>query len=120
VVTAKFAGLTAEATVEVVTVAKVSVEPPELKLQARGEPQKIVMRVFDSLGRPLTDRKPMARCQNEAVCRTNNDEVHPVDPGETTLVVSTEGKTAQAHVVVGPGAPEAAGNGEPKQGAKKK
>jgi hypothetical protein len=94
--------LTAEAPVEVIAVGKVTVAPTELKLEARGDPMPITMEVFDTRGRPLKDRMPMARCMNEDVCRTAADGVHPVDPGTTKLVVTAEGAKAEAEVTVVP------------------
>ena len=99
---ARWNELEGEANVEVVTVAKVTVEPAELKLEARGTPAKLTIQVFDYLGRPLRDRVPMSRCLNEDVCRATNDQVHPVDAGESKLIVSAEGRTAEARVLVGP------------------
>ncbi len=102
-VRAKLGTLTAEAPVEVLAVGKVTVEPTELKLDARGDPQELKMEVFDTRGRPLKDRLPIARCRNEEVCRTAGSEVHPVDPGQTKIVVSSEGVETEVQVTVAKG-----------------
>lgn len=99
-ITARLGAVSAEALVEVVVVDRVSVTPAELTFEARGEPKKIAIRVLDAGGRELRDRMPVARCLNEEVCRTASDQVHPVDPGQTSLVVSAEGKKAEIPVTV--------------------
>jgi len=92
----------AEALVEVLTVGRVEVEPKELTLKARGEPQAVTVKVFDYQGRPLADRLPMLRCQNENVCRTSQAGVVPVDPGETVLVVSADPAKTEIPIKVVP------------------
>jgi hypothetical protein len=108
-VIAKVGELTAEAIVEVQGVGKVEVEPAEgFNFEARGEPKPFTIKVFDLHGRPISDRAPVARCMNEDVCRTATDGVHPVDPGETTLLVTCEGQKAEVPVKVAPAKEEAA------------
>jgi hypothetical protein len=102
-VIASYKDLRAEAAIEVIAVGKVTVEPVEgLTLDARGEPKPIVIKVYDVKGRPLNDRIPNARCQNETICRVFPDGVRGVDSGETTLVVTAEGSTAQMPIKVLP------------------
>lgn len=90
----------AEANVEVVAVGKLVVEPTELKLEARGEPVPLTITVYDQEGRLLKDRMPFARCEDEDVCRTSERGVHPVDPGQTRVVVTAEGQKAEVAVTV--------------------
>jgi hypothetical protein len=102
-VLARVGELSAEAAVEVVAVGKVTVEPTEgLTLEARGEGKPIVIKVYDVQGRPLNDRVPVARCQDENICRVFPDGVHGVDSGETRLLVKAEGATAEIPVKVLP------------------
>jgi hypothetical protein len=100
--TATLGELKAEVQVEVVTVGKVTAEPTELTFEARGEPKPLTIKVFDYLGRELKDRSPLARCENEDVCRTSNLGVHPVDPGETLVRVTAEGQETTVQVKVEP------------------
>lgn len=99
-ITARLGKLSADAELDVEVVEGVTVAPAELSLKAWGEHKKIAIRVFGPNGRELTGRMPVARCLDEDVCRTLGNEVHPVDPGKTTLVVSAEGKTAEIPVTV--------------------
>lgn len=100
---AKVGGVAAEANVEVVAVGRITVEPGELSLEARGPPKALAIKVFDQEGRPLFDRAPSVRCVNEEVCRTGREGVHPVDPGQTMVLVTVEGQWAEIPVRVGPG-----------------
>ncbi len=97
---ARLGKLVADAEVEVEVVERVAVEPGELSLKAWGDPKPIAIRVFGPNGRELKGRLPMARCMDEEVCRATSSEVHPVDPGKTTLVVSAEGKKVEIPVTV--------------------
>lgn len=96
-------GLVSEAPVEVQGVGKVTLEPTAgLTLDARGEGKPITIKVFDLNDREVSDRQPVARCQDENVCRVFPDGVHGVDSGETTLVVTCEGARAEIPVKVLP------------------
>lgn len=99
-VTARLGKLSADAEIDVEVVEGVAVEPAELSLKAWGESKSIAIRVLGPNGRELKGRMPVARCLDEDVCRATGVEVHPVDPGKTTLVVSAEGKKAEIPVTV--------------------
>lgn len=131
-ITAMCEGIKSDAVVDVQGVSKITVEPAEgLTLDARGEGKPIKVTVFDLAGHPTIDRVPQFRCQSEDICRVfPGDEgpvVNGVDSGETTLLVSCEGKTATIPIKVNPTEEERIAKGidvdkpaKPVKGAKKK
>ena len=106
VLTAALGDLKYEARVEVRSEGRIEIEGGEITLTLSvdefgdpvREPVTVKAAVFDTLGRKYEGKKPVLRCADENVCRTSNDKVVPVEPGETRLIAKSG--TAEAEIPV--------------------
>jgi|GEM_PF-1513078 Bacterial Ig-like domain (group 2). len=108
VLTATLGTLKYDARVEVRSEGRIEIEGGEITLTLSvdefgdpvREPVTVKAAVFDTLGRKYEGRKPVLRCADENVCRTSNDKVVPVEPGETRLIASSGSASAEIPVKV--------------------
>lgn len=92
-----------EVVVVVRLVARVELEPGELRLRLldRPEPATMSIRTTDEEGRMLSPGRLTTRCLDEAVCRGDDRaQVWPVGAGATTVRVEADGAAAERAVRV--------------------
>lgn len=85
---------TAELSVLVRVVAKVTVAPEKVELRMLDEPAPVVLQVsaFDDTGAPVLGRPMLSRCANEEICRGDGRaQLWAAGPGDTTAFVEVEG-----------------------------
>lgn len=108
VLTASLGSLKYDARVEVRSEGRIEIEGGEITLTLSvddfgdpvREPVTVKAAVFDTLGRKYEGKKPVLRCADENVCRTSNDKVVPVEPGETRLIARSGSAEASVPVKV--------------------
>jgi len=101
-VVAKYGDIVAAVPVEVLFVEKMTVEPLKLTMTEGDAAVPLNVKAFDYMGRELRDRKPTMSSKDKKVVAivAAGTAIMPLDPGETTVDVQVEGKSASVTVVV--------------------
>lgn len=100
-VIARIGDVEARVPVQVIYVDHIEVEPKELKLKDTDPPAKLTVKAFRKNGKPITDRSvSLTPADRKIVMTTGNQEVSPLDPGETTVTVQVDGVSTSVKIVV--------------------
>ena len=101
-VIAKYGDIVSTAPVDVLFVEKITVEPLKLVMKEGDNAVPLNVKAFDYAGRELRDRRPTLASKDKKIVQivAAGTAILPLDPGETTVDVQVEGKSASVQVVV--------------------
>ena len=102
-VIAKAGDVEARATVQVIYVDRIEVEPKVLTMKEGEQSTHVKVRAFRKSGKELTDRKALYSSADRKIVQIVGDNaLLPLDPGTTTVKIQVEGATTSLQVVVEP------------------
>ncbi|MDP1828693.1 MAG: Ig-like domain-containing protein [Archangium sp.] len=100
-VIARAGDVEARATVQVIYVDRIEVEPKELTIKEGAESVHVKVRAFRKSGKELSDRKALYSSADRKIVQIVGDNaILPLDPGTTTVKIQVEGATASVQVTV--------------------
>lgn len=100
-VIAKAGDVEARATVQVIYVDRIEIEPPVITLKEGEQSTHVKVRAFRKSGKELTDRKALYSSADRKIVQIVGDNaLLPLDPGTTTVKIQVEGATASLQVIV--------------------